>query len=175
MLIICLSLFFRRSRYSFAFHPLTLRTLFYGNANHLIAIMFPDWPNTANWVAFEKNCIEKLKLRSKKNNRKFGIACHVLFSWKKCKYLEKEQNFTASAVFFFTDSTCLWWQWSKDLWNTSYYNYFIYCSYWNLIIGSCSNYQIWSPIILVRRALYIMVEASPCDFIYALLNKWNSL
>ena len=29
--------FFRRSRYNFTFYPLTLMTLFYGNASHMIA------------------------------------------------------------------------------------------------------------------------------------------
>ena len=44
-------LFFRRHRYSFAFYPLTLKTLFHGNASHLIVILFPNWHNL---VAFEK-------------------------------------------------------------------------------------------------------------------------
>ena len=65
--------FVRRSWYTFFFYSLTLKTLLYGNASHLIAYLFLDWPNTGNLEAFEKNCIENWNC----------LPCVI--SWMKCR------------------------------------------------------------------------------------------
>ena len=51
---------------------MTLKTLFHGNASHLVAILFLDWPNPDNFVAFEKMHRKLLKkIISKITENKF--------------------------------------------------------------------------------------------------------
>ena len=75
-------IFFWCSQYSFAFYHLTLNMLFYGNSSHLIAILFPDWPNTDNLVVFEK-MVSKIKVK----RTKFYCVGHLVLKIVLVEYL----------------------------------------------------------------------------------------
>ena len=76
-------MFFRWSWYNITFYPLTLKMHLYGNPSHLIAILFPDWPNTNNSVAFyieNWNCmvcvisLNEIKKNIGKKNKVLALA-----------------------------------------------------------------------------------------------------